>query len=866
MRWWYIFREWIAQLVFRGREDRALEEEMRFHIDMESRKLVASGLDEAEARRLAHLRFGGTDRARQRVREERGTRWLEDVGSDLRHGVRLLRRAPGFSAGAIAALALGIGASTAAWSLFDGVLLRPLPWADAHEIVELRELGEGRRFFPSYPNFSDWRDRSRTLSAVVASQTMGAHAIEGPSGPARAQVLAVTRGFFETIGLPLTLGRAFTDVENVPGGPPVVMVSHAFWRTQLGAPPDLSGARVRLFGEDREVVGVAPADHRFVVDGDILYPAEQIPGTVRGAHAYRVFGRLGEGVDVERAREELDGIAAAIQEEFPGESQAERVEVRVVQDVLLGPQRRPLGLLLGAAALVLLVVAVNVGSMVLARGTDRLRELGVRSSLGASRGRITRQLLFESLCLSVVGGVLGVATAWALVRGAAALAPEVIPRIDAASIDMRVLAFAVVVTLGTTLLFGLVPALRLSAAAPRVAGAARGTTRGARGWGLLLAVESSLAVVLLVGAALMLATVGRIVSAPPNWDPEGVLEVAYGVPNGLFQSEAEFVAFVEGMIEEAGAVSGVESVGVANFTPLGAGNYTAPASDPTRAENPENYSGWRVVSEGYFDALRIPIVRGRAFAPDETDAALVNAALAARLWPGEDPIGKLVTNNFHDGDPFRVVGVVADAGDWRWNGDDQTEMYVPWRAARDPEFVFNMRLLVRSADGDPQSIGAAVGARLREFAPRVPWDVGTLSGALGDTAADRRFLSAVLATFAGAGGVVALVGIFGVVAYTVGRRRRELGVRMALGARGSRVRSEILGGLAASIVPGVIVGLVVAAALSRLLAALLWGVSPLDPRVYGGVALVFMAAALLAGDVPARLGARTDPAVVLREE
>lgn len=866
MSWFDGARSVVRALLRREQEERDLAEEIEFHLEMEAEKLIRAGVDPEAARRRARLRFGGVDRMKERTRHERGTRWVEDAWADVRYACRTLGRSPAFTVTAVLTLGLGMGATTAAFTLVDGVLLRPLAFDEPSELVELREIGQGRRFFPSYPNFADWRRDARTLDGLIAVRpSVGLEPLLGAGDPTVVPVLGVSRDFLRVLGVSPFLGRDFTSDENAPGGADVVMVDHDFWTTRLGANPDLEELGFTIFGARYQVVGVLPPGFRFLYDADIYYPDERWPNTVRSSHAHRVIARLSEGVTPEGAKRDMDRLAAGISEAFPGESQAETVEVRSLSDVVLGGQRRPLGMLLAASALVLLLACANVASTLLARGSTREVEMGVRMSLGAGRWRIVRQLFTEAVVLAALGAALGLAVAYGAVAVAAAAGSDVLPRLSEVHIGGRSLAVAGAASLVTAVLFGLYPALRF-ASGHGLAGvrSARGSSeRRGRVWDVLLAGEAAFAVVLLVGAGLLVQSLMTIVRQDAGWDPEGVLQMSVTFPGGVFENADEAMVLAERLRDDLTGLPGVSAVGVGTFGPLDAGTMTAPAREAGAEPRFDNYTGWRLADGGYFRALGMRLVRGRLLEPEDSDVAVVNKSLAALLWPDEDPIGKRVVSNFSDDSPLEVVGVVADARDWRWQEGAQTELYVPWRPRPD-HIEGPLRFLIRT-DGDPAALVPAARERLRALNPNVPDEVVTLRSALSRTVADRRFVAMVLLAFAASGLLLALIGVFGVVAYTVERRRREIGIRMALGAETGRVRRDLRVEVMRAVAIGVTIGAVGTLATSRFLQALLYGVDAGDPITLLAIAALFLATAALATEVPARRASRVAPATVLKE-
>ncbi|GMV08178.1 MAG: hypothetical protein AMXMBFR53_44530 [Gemmatimonadota bacterium] len=850
----------------RDTEEKELEEEIRFHLEMEERKLVGEGMSPSRARTEARRRFGGEDRMKERARDERGTRLLEDLAQDVHYGVRSLARSPGFTVTAVLTLALGIGAGTAVFSVVDGVLLRPLPYGDPDRLVEIRELGEGRRFFPSFPNFQDWRERSVSFDAMVALQPLGAMPVLGAGDPFRAPLVLTSRDLLATAGLQPFLGRDIAPEEHVPGGPDVVLVSHRLWETRFGAEPELDRIRFELLGNEYRVVGVLPPGFEVFYEADLYLSAERWPGTVRSAHAYRVAGRLKADVPVSTARQEMEALTRRMKEEYGGDTNAETAQVTPLDEVLLGNQTRPLALLLAASGILLLVACANVAGTLLARGTVRGRELTVRASLGAGRGRMVRMLVTESLLLAGGAGMVGAALAWAGVTAAVRMAPEVLPRMESVTVDGRVLAFASAAAVATALLFGLWPSLRLSRHASTSGLNARGSTvRAGRGWGMLIAWEVGLAVVLLVGAGVLLRSLNAIVTLDAGWDPDGVLQMTFAPPAGVFDSPDAALGFIRQLESDLAGMPGVTAVGLANLGPLDAGSQTAPARDADTGAALGGYAGWRLVDAGYFEALRIPLVRGRLFGPGETGVAVVDESFARRLWGEEDPLGRRVLSNYDpDQTGVEVVGVVRTARDWRMDAAEQMEMFVPWWAYAGS--LHAIRYVIRTT-GDPLDLVDPVRARVRSLEPRIPVEFTTLASEFSNSTADRRFVAAVLGAFAASGLLLALMGIFGIVSYTVARQRREIGIRMALGARAGTVRSEARAAALRPAAAGLLLGSAGAVLSAGLMESLLYeGMPSRDPVVIAAVGVAFLVAAAVAADVPARRASGVDPVIALREE
>ncbi len=567
----------LRSLVLRGREEAELEEEIRFHIEEETSKLLRQGWNAEAARREAYRRFGGVERMKERTRDERGTGWVDDVARDVRYAGRTLRRAPGFSLMAVLTLALGIGATTAMFSLVRGVLLQGLPYPASGRLITVAErTADGSSTLASYTNFADWREDSPALEALAAYTPPSPETVLGPSGGVRARVTAVSADFFRVVGVAAALGRVTGPGENRPGGPPVVVVSHAFWRDVLGGPTDLAGATVDLRGEPWSVVGVMPASFDLPAGAELWLPLErQVPWTVRGNHVVRVVGRMTAGAELSRARAELERVQAGIHGRYP---EVETVGVRVqrLQDEMVGSSRTPLLLLLVSAGFLLLVACANVASALLARGAGRRRELALRASLGAGRGRLVRQLLVESLVLAGLGAVAALGLAASILRSTRLLAAGAVPRLAEVGLDGSVLLFTAATALVTGLLFGVLPALRLTMG--DLAASARGGRGGGderrvrRGWRLIMAGEVAMAVALLSGAGLLVRSLGAILDQDVGFDPAGVVTARLDFPGGKFATAAEGVSFLDELTGSLRGRPGVQDAGLGLLLPVrGAG-------------------------------------------------------------------------------------------------------------------------------------------------------------------------------------------------------------------------------------------------------------------------------------------------------
>ncbi|HEX6534881.1 MAG TPA: ABC transporter permease [Gemmatimonadaceae bacterium] len=862
----------LRDLARRPTLERDLDDEMRFHLEMQAAAHEARGLDPAAARAEALREFGGVVLAKESVRDARGLTVVDDLRRDIRFAARVLRRSPGFTAVAMITLALGIGATTAVFTVVNGVLLRALPFPHSARLVALFEHdGTKDRMAVSFPNFTDWRAESRAF-AGMAAYGAGEATVLGASEPVRASVTAASADFFRVLRVAPLRGRTFLPEESRPGGVPVAVVSEAFWRRYLGATPTLGDVHLELWNTSFTVVGVMPSSFDFPEHSAIWIPLEPLEqGSGRTAHNDQVIARLAPGVTIERARAEMNAIAARLHERHHGDDDATAATVVGLRDEMVGPVRRQLALVFGAVLFVLLVACVNLTSANLARGAARAREMALRTALGAGRGRLVRQLVAENLLLALAGGGAGIALAVWLVRMLLALAPATLPRAGGVSVSATVLLFAVGVSVVTGLCIALLPALQVSATDLRgaIADGERGTSAGRRPVrGALIAVEVGMALVLLVGAGLLIRSFRALLAQDPGFDPRGVLTAELSLPSTRAGSQASIAAYYDQALASVASVPGVEHAALINAVPLGPSGLDGAFAIGDRPGE-KGYADYRVVSEDYFATMRIPIITGRGFLPSDdssaTNVTLVNQTLARRLWPGESPIGKRIRPFGMDKHAAKWLTVVGVVGDVRQRGLDtppRPEHYVFYRQR--PERASDATIVIRTSV-PPGSVAGAVRERLRAIDPDVPVVLATMDDVVARSLADRRFVMLVLTGFGALALVLAAVGIYGVLSHSVASRTREIGIRAALGADGRRVLALVMRDAMLPVLAGLAAGVGGAALLTRLTRALLYDVSPMDAPTIGAaitlIALVAVAAAL----VPARRAMRVDPVVALRE-
>jgi predicted permease len=807
--------------------------------------------------------------------------------ADLRYAFRVLRRDPAFTAVAIATLALGIGANTTMFSVVNATLLRPLPFPDADRLVF---VWQGKVDDPknlnivSLPNFRDWRSESRAFASMALFDSAGrGYNLSGGAEPEQVSGVRVTASFFTALGVPPLLGRTFRPEEEEPGNDREVVLSHGLWKRRYGGDPELVGKTVTIDGEAFTVVGVMPPGFQFQFwsgPRQLWVPAGYTRGDQdRGSNSFVCFARLAPSATLAEARAEMDQIHRALSAAYPNTNAGQTARVVPMAEYGMGELRSVLLALFGIVGFVLLIACVNVANLMLARAAARQKELAVRSALGATRARILRQLLSESLVLALLGGAAGIALALAITR----LLPFVLPGdlrflpmrpVETIGIDLRVLAFTFAVCLVTGILFGLVPALaalREDLGSP-LKDNARGSTAGGRGRlrHALVASETALTLLVLGGAGLMIASVARLLGVSPGLDPRNVLVMAMSLPQeDLYYGPPTHARFCEALDEHVGGLPGVLSASAIAHLPLsggGAGRGLAIEGQPDPGPEKQPGAGYSVACPGYLRTLGIPLLAGREFtAADRVGApgvVIVNEAMAKRFWPGEDAVGKRFKIGMPGSDDpwLTVVGVSANVRHWGLDEDISASFLRPYSQAGWPV----MSIVVKTASA-PAGFVPAVKKALRDIEPLQPVSsVQTMEDVLDGSVSRRRFPMMLLVAFALVALALAAVGIAGVVSYSVVQRTPEIGIRMALGAARKDVLALVVGGSMRWAMGGVLAGLVACFGLLRFMAALLYGVAATDPTVLASVSALLVAVAFAASYLPARRAARVDPAIALR--
>jgi len=810
-------------------------------------------------------------------------RWIETVFQDLRFGLRMMARKPGFTAVAVLTLALGIGANTAIFSVVNAVLLRPLPFRNPGRIVALfnasTENPSARGEF-SYPDFIDYQARAHSLENTAAYSISGA-VFSRNNEPEVVFGADVSAELFPVLGAEPLLGRGFMAEEDRPGGAPVVVLSYEFWQNHFGGDLQIIGQTVKLSG-NYTVIGVMPPSFKFPLDTekkiDYWTPlgpeVDERSRTQRGLIYLSVVVRLREGVALAQAQTELTAIASSLEAQYPDTNTGRRVRAIPLHDDLVGNIRPALLALFGAVGFVLLIACANVANLLLARASARRKEMALRAALGAGRGRIFRQLLVESLLLSTVGGGAGLLLALWILNLFVALGPAELLRVNRIGLDATVLAFAFFSSLLTGLVFGLAPAIQirrvdLNEAMKEGIKGSSASGAGSRFRSALVVAEVALSLVLVIGAGLLIRSFGRLLSIDPGFDPDRVVAMSLPVSPGKYPGPEQKAMFFKQVIERVKGLPGVEGAAATTLLPISEADIVFSFNVKGRPEampGDEPRARFQTVTSGYFEVMRMGLLRGRDFTERDTlssgQVAIINQALARSYFPDEEPIGSWLTDI--EGQPPReIVGVVGDVHQRGLDSEVVPVMYVP----NSQSDVGQMNLIVRSVSESPSDIVPAVRQVIREVNPgQLIYNTRTLDEMIGKTVAPRRFNMLLLAIFAFIALVMAATGIFGVMSFAVAQRTREIGIRLAMGAQRRDILRLVVGqGMLLALV-GIGAGLTASVGLTRLISSLLFGVSASDPLTFLGVAALLVAVMLFACYLPARRAAKVDPMVALRYE
>jgi putative ABC transport system permease protein len=815
---------------------------------------------------------------------------MRDWIADLRYGFRVLRRSPGFALGAVFVLALGIGANTAIFSIVNAALLRPLPYEDSSRLMQVWHVPPAKSFpgmtlFSVSPaNFLDWQRQSSSFEGMTAyggrSLTFG-----GTERPEAIVAAAVAPEFFSVLRVRPAIGRTFTADETQAGGAKVILLSYKFWRDHFGANPAIVGRDITINSRPYSVVGVMPKRFGLPNWAQVWVPLgwSNEERAVRGNHNYMVIGRLKTGVDIAEAKTELSAISTRLEQQYPEDDKGWGATVVSLREQLVGEIRPALLLLVGAVVFVLLIACANVANLVLAKTLARRKEIAIRTALGAGRAAILRHLLAETVLLSLGGGVLGLLLANASIRVLAKVLADRLPKFVEITLDTQVLVFTLLLSIVAGVFAGLIPSWRFTRADVNEAlkqGQSRGSSDagGGKTRNLLVVSEVALSLVLLIGAGLMVRTLWELRNVKPGFDSANVLTMNVSIPRDKFSTPSGQINFFQDVLQRVRALPGVEAAGVIDSLPLGDGGSHQPFSIEGRpvvpmSEQPE--VDVRLISPGYLRAMHVPIVRGRNLSDGDAagrpGAALISEALAHRFWPNEDPIGKHITLTFSPDVIREIVGIV---GDVKGDSLDQTRpadtIYVSLAQLSVPAGQkwgsFGLTLAVRTFS-DPHRATSAVTSAIHQVGPDIPVvDVLSMDDVIAQSMSPQRFNFVLLASFAALALLLAAVGIYGVLSFTVRRRVREIGIRMALGASHADVLKMVVTDGMKPILAGVGIGLVASLALSRLVASLIFGVHPTDPLTFTAVVIILVTVGIVANVLPAYRATRIEPVRILREE
>jgi predicted permease len=872
--------------------DQELSEEMTFHLEKQIEQNIAAGMSAEEARYAALRSFGGVEQAKEECRDAWGVRFIETLIQDIRYGLRMLAKSPGFTTVAVLTLALGIGATTAIFSMVNSVLLRPLAYREAQQLYLVREIiPELSRTYPTLPanvpNFRVWQRQCHSFAEVAIVTPMDM-TLTGDGGAVQIPGARASANLFEVLGIVPELGRTFLSEEDNPGHDHVVVLTDSFWRDRFHGDPAILGRTITLDGSPFQVVGILPASFRFPKGtqwGSLVeFPtrthyfkplglnAQQLEQL--GEFDYAAIARLKPGTSAQQALAELNVVQARIDKDAKA-GIGLRAEIIPLESQVVGTARRGLSLLLAGVGAVLLIVCLNLANLLLVRVPTRGREAGIRMALGASRGRLARQLLTESALLATVGGVLGVGLAYFGLRWLVAVAPANLPRIDEVHVDARVLCFTVLVSVLTGILFGGLPAWQVSHAAPQQALKAGAVTvteshPARRLRESLIGFEVGVGTLLLIIAGLLTTSMFRLLGVDKGFTTEHVLTVDVSLPPQSYTKLEQKEAFYDSVLERVRALPGVNSAGWISRLPFEGQEQVSQIEVPghlTMGSQPV-IANYRYISPGYFQSMGIQLRQGRMFEQTDRDrhVAIISESVAKKIWPGENPLGKQFKRGSEEKTPTEVIGVIADIRTVALDEPPLLMVYQPIGPASPNWWGMRASLVVR-ATIRPESLGTAVRGAIRSMDSGVPiLNLRPMTELVSESVGVRRFQMGLASIFAIFALLLAALGIYGVVSYSVARRRQELGIRMALGAQSSSLRNLVLREGMFPVVVGWAAGVLTAMVAGSVIRSLLFGVTAQDPITFACVTLVVLASAVLACYIPARRATKVDPMVALRYE
>jgi predicted permease len=866
-KFWHRFRAHFRQ----GKMEREMEKELRFHLEMEAEKHIRRGMSKEEAELEARRSFGGIEQTKESYRDLARFRLVEDLWQDLHYGVRMLVKNPGFTVIAVLVLALGIGANTAIFSVVNAVLLRPLPYDDPQRLVHVTEVFEGKGGKTGKGvgggtidvHYFYWVEQTKTFDHLAAFDS-GYIYLTGRGEPERLDSIWATANMFPALGIAPQLGRVFTPEEDRPGGAPVAILSHALWQRRFGGDPAIIGQSLTLNGASRQVIGVMSPGFKFIQKADVLLPlrfiAQQDPRGGISISRKFILGRLKPGISIEQVRLELDSIVQRIEQNFPARALVTKVRVTPLGERLVGDSRLGLLMLFGAVAFILLIACANVANLMLARARGRQKEMAIRAAMGAGRRRLVRQMLTESLLLSICGGLAGFLLALLGVKALVPLTPDNLAHLKDSSIDGAVLAFTLLASLLTGAIVGLIPALQTSQVdlneslkeGARSAAFSKRKIAGRVSPALVIG-QLALTLALLAGAGLLIKSFLRVQAVEPGYNPENLLTMMIPLSSTRYPP-ARHMFFYQDLLSGINSLPGVKAAAIGPL-PL--------RIDMGRPREDTGHCCYRVSSD-YFRAMGIQLRAGRGFTEQDNEnsppVVVINESMARRDFAGEDPIGKRIRyDRQREG---TIIGVVADVKRFGLEYGVQMEQYhsILQDASGDSYLV------IRTA-GDPLKFAAAARQQIWAIDANMPVvDVMPMEPRLAESVAPRRFQMLLFGAFAVLALVLAMVGVYGVISHSVSRRTHEIGIRVALGATQREVLAMIIRqGMWLALV-GVAIGLAAALALTRVIEGFLFNVKATDPVTFAGISLLLFGVAFLAAYFPARRATKVDPLVALRHE
>ena len=874
--WFYTVPLRLRSLFRRGQVEAELNEELRYHLERQIEVNTAAGMSVEEARYAALRAMHGLDQRKEECRDMRRVRLIEDLWRDFRFSLRSLLKRPGFTAIALLALALGIGANTAIFSLVNAVILQPLPYRDPDRLISVygtRNRSTQGSVGPT--DFLDYRSQNKTFEQFAASGSMMLPMnLTGSGEPERLNASIITGNYFDTFGVRPALGRGFSLENEKTGQDHVTVLSHAFWQTRFGGDPNIVNKTINLDGKAYEVLGVMPAEVVLPQPAQLWVPINfdaDPEMKMRNARFLRGIGRLKEGVTLDQAQTDTDLIAAQLEQQYPDSNTGWSLRLIPLREILVGGSRTMLFILFGAVGFVLLIACANVANLLLVRAAARQKEIAMRTALGASRLRIIRQMITESLLLAIFGGALGALLAVAGVKLLVSFSEDSIPRTANVKIDATVLAFTLLISLATGLLFGLAPAIRtmkenlVDALKDGIRGGSEATVKN-RTRSLLVVFESAIAVMLLIAAGLLIRSLVALQNVDPGFDPNNVLTLRVDLPRQKYNTPEKASNFFEQLEIRVAGLPGVEAVGLITDLPLSGEARDMPYRVEGRpATSDIAFVDFRRVNKNYFSAMRIPLRRGRNFTEQEVrqsdKAIVVSQAFVVSVFPNEEALGKrLIIWSGIRNEPYEIIGIVGDTRYQSLQGEPSATMYVPTR-----ELLF-VNLVIRT-QGDPLSLVGGVRKEVNALDPDQPIAaIRPMTEWVAMSAAGARYRTTLLGLFALLAMILAATGIYGVMSYSVAQRTQEIGVRMALGARPLDVLKLVVRqGMMLALI-GVIVGLAGALALTRVMSSLLFGVTERDPITFVAVAALLIVVAFISCFVPAHRATRVDPLIALRCE